>query len=68
MGIPSITTNLSGFGCFMQDHIQDPKSYGIYIVDRHHKGSEDSIKELSQVGSVRCFVWVWVGGVPVRMR
>ena len=33
----------------MQDHIQDPKSYGIYIVDRHHKGSEDSIKELSQV-------------------
>ena len=49
MGIPSITTNLSGFGCFMQDHIQDPKSYGIYIVDRHYKGSEDSIKELAQV-------------------
>ncbi|KAK7486647.1 hypothetical protein BaRGS_00022048, partial [Batillaria attramentaria] len=48
MGIPSITTNLSGFGCFMQDHIQDPKSYGIYIVDRHHKGSEDSIRELAQ--------------------
>ncbi|KAK7099061.1 glycogen [starch] synthase-like [Littorina saxatilis] len=48
MGIPSITTNLSGFGCFMKDHIQDPKSYGIYIVDRHHKGSEDSIKELAQ--------------------
>ncbi|XP_076451063.1 glycogen [starch] synthase-like [Babylonia areolata] len=48
MGIPSITTNLSGFGCFMQDHIQDPKSYGIYIVDRHYKGSEDSIKELAQ--------------------
>lgn len=48
MGIPSITTNLSGFGCFMQDHIQDPKSYGIYIVDRHHKAAEDSIKELAQ--------------------
>lgn len=52
MGIPSITTNLSGFGCFMQDHIQDPKSYGIYIVDRHHKSAEDSIKELAQVESI----------------
>lgn len=49
MGIPSITTNLSGFGCFMHDHIQDPKTYGIYIVDRHHKSAEDSIKELAQV-------------------
>ncbi|PVD33921.1 hypothetical protein C0Q70_05183 [Pomacea canaliculata] len=48
MGIPSITTNLSGFGCFMHDHIQDPKTYGIYIVDRHHKSAEDSIKELAQ--------------------
>lgn len=48
MGIPSITTNLSGFGCFMQDHIQDSKSYGIYIIDRHFKGSEDSIRELAQ--------------------
>ncbi|XP_021358473.1 glycogen [starch] synthase-like [Mizuhopecten yessoensis] len=48
MGIPSITTNLSGFGCFMHDHIVDPKSYGIYIVDRQKKGLEDSIQELSQ--------------------
>lgn len=29
MGIPSVTTNLSGFGCFMQEHIADPQSYGI---------------------------------------
>jgi hypothetical protein len=33
-GIPSITTNLSGFGCFMEEHVTDPQSYGIYIVDR----------------------------------
>ena len=30
----SITTNLSGFGCFMEEHVQDPPSYGIYVVDR----------------------------------
>ncbi|XP_033751719.1 glycogen [starch] synthase-like [Pecten maximus] len=48
MGIPSITTNLSGFGCFMHDHIVDPKSYGIYIVDRQKKGLEESIQELAQ--------------------
>lgn len=28
MGIPSVTTNLSGFGCFMEEHISDPTAYG----------------------------------------
>ena len=41
MGIPSVTTNLSGFGCFMRDQISDPQSYGIYIVDRLHQGKCD---------------------------
>lgn len=48
MGIPSITTNLSGFGCFMQEHIADPKSYGIYIVDRRYIGLENSVQQLAQ--------------------
>lgn len=48
MGIPSITTNLSGFGCFMHEHIADPKSYGIYIVDRRHVSVEESVQELSK--------------------
>lgn len=47
MGIPSVTTNLSGFGCFMQEHIADPKSYGIYIVDRRHIDVEGSVEQLS---------------------
>ncbi|KAH9033272.1 putative glycogen synthase [Lactarius pseudohatsudake] len=34
MGILSITTNLSGFGCFMQDMIERPDDEGCYIVDR----------------------------------
>ncbi|CAG2179198.1 unnamed protein product, partial [Oppiella nova] len=48
MGIPSVTTNLSGFGCFMAEHVADPISYGIYIVDRRFKSCEESIQELAQ--------------------
>lgn len=48
MGIPSVTTNLSGFGCFMQEHIADPQSYGIYIVDRRYIGLENSVQQLAQ--------------------
>ncbi|KAK0089385.1 hypothetical protein PV325_007543 [Microctonus aethiopoides] len=47
MGIPSITTNLSGFGCFMQEHIADPMSYGIYIVDRRFIDVESSVQQLA---------------------
>lgn len=31
MGIPSISTNLSGFGCFMEEHIADPSAYGAFL-------------------------------------
>lgn len=48
MGIPSVTTNLSGFGCFMQEHIVDPASYGIYITDRRFKSPEESVQQLTQ--------------------
>ncbi|KAF9282415.1 glycosyltransferase family 3 protein [Linnemannia elongata] len=47
MGVPSITTNLSGFGCFMDDNIVDSSEYGIYIVDRRMKSVEESIQQLS---------------------
>ncbi|KAF8738578.1 hypothetical protein AX14_011058 [Amanita brunnescens Koide BX004] len=47
MGIPSITTNLSGFGCFMQDLIEEPDDEGIYIVDRRMKSVEDSVNQLT---------------------
>lgn len=39
---------ITGFGCFMQEHIADPQSYGIYIVDRRFIGLEDSVKQLAQ--------------------
>lgn len=48
MGVPSITTNLSGFGCYMEDLIENSSDYGIYIVDRRSKGVDDSINQLTE--------------------
>ncbi|KAK4805158.1 hypothetical protein QYF61_027654, partial [Mycteria americana] len=47
MGIPSVSTNLSGFGCFMEEHIADPSAYGIYIVDRRFRAPEESCTQLT---------------------
>lgn len=47
MGVPSITTNLSGFGCFMDELIENSQDYGIYIVDRRMKSVEDSVNQLT---------------------
>ena len=47
MGVPSITTNLSGFGSFMQDLIEEPEAEGIYIVDRRMRSIEESVNQLA---------------------
>ncbi|KAJ5451619.1 Glycogen synthase [Penicillium cf. griseofulvum] len=47
MGVPSITTNLSGFGCYMEELIENSSDYGIYIVDRRAKGVDDSVNQLT---------------------
>lgn len=47
MGIPSITTNLSGFGSFIEDTVECPSEYGIYIVDRRMKSVEESCDQLA---------------------
>jgi glycosyltransferase involved in cell wall biosynthesis len=49
LGVPSISTNLSGFGCFMEEHVNDPQTYGIYVVDRRFKSAEESCQQLAQV-------------------
>lgn len=48
MGVSSITTNLSGFGIYMEDLIESDKAkdYGIYIVDRRFKNPNESIEQL----------------------
>ena len=47
MGVPSITTNLSGYGSFMQDLIEEPADEGCYIVDRRMQSIEDSVNHLT---------------------
>uniref|UniRef100_A0A8H7NFW9 Glycogen [starch] synthase n=1 Tax=Bionectria ochroleuca TaxID=29856 RepID=A0A8H7NFW9_BIOOC len=47
MGVPSITSNLSGFGCYMEELIENSSDYGIYIVDRRTKGVDDSVNQLA---------------------
>ncbi|CAI4933673.1 AVN_HP_G0010190.mRNA.1.CDS.1 [Saccharomyces cerevisiae] len=48
MGVPSITTNVSGFGAYMEDLIEtnQAKDYGIYIVDRRFKAPDESVEQL----------------------
>jgi glycogen(starch) synthase len=48
MGIPSVTTNLSGFGCFIEENVENPADYGIYIVDRRLKSVEESVNQLTE--------------------
>ena len=52
MGIPSVSTNLSGFGRFMAEHIADPSSYGIYLLDRRFKNPDESITQLVEVSII----------------
>ena len=47
--VPSITTNLAGFGCFMEDLLETPEDYGIYIVDRRMKGVDESVNQLTDI-------------------
>jgi len=44
----NILNPLLGFGCFMGDHIADPMSYGIYVVDRRFISLDDSLNQLAQ--------------------
>lgn len=46
-GYSTITTNLSGFGCYMEDLIENSQDYGIYIVDRRMKSVDESINQLT---------------------
>jgi hypothetical protein len=57
MGIPSVTTNLSRFGCLMAENISNPASYGIYIVDRRLKNPNKSVQQLADVRMV-CISWL----------
>ncbi|CBY18336.1 unnamed protein product [Oikopleura dioica] len=47
MGIPSVTTNLSGYGCWMEEHIENAWQYGTYIIDRRYPAFEKAAEDLA---------------------
>jgi len=48
LGIPSITSDLSGFGLFIRERVNEPESYGISVIDRRYKDPQDSIDQLAE--------------------
>lgn len=45
-GIPAVTTDLSGFGSYIQRNILDPASQGVYVLPRAHNDGNRSIEDL----------------------
>ncbi|MBN1489859.1 MAG: glycogen/starch synthase [Phycisphaerae bacterium] len=49
MGVPSVTSDLSGFGSFVQTNIPDHDAAGLYVLPRRHKPIETTIQHLTEV-------------------
>ncbi len=48
-GVPSITSDLSGFGDFINSNVEDPQEKGIFVVERRKKTPEYSVNQLADV-------------------
>ena len=48
-GVPSITSNLAGFGDYVSRHILDNEKLGMYIIDRKHKDFDQTADELAEI-------------------
>lgn len=49
MGIPSVCSNLSGCGAFVQSRVPDHEDRGIFIVDRRDTPTDASIGQLTDI-------------------
>lgn len=48
MGIPAVTSDLSGFGAYVQRHIESAATEGIMVLGRRNRGFEESVADLSE--------------------
>jgi glycogen(starch) synthase len=48
LGLPAVTTDLSGFGTFVRRHVPDVTERGIYVLDRSTKSANESINALAE--------------------
>ncbi|GAB6089088.1 hypothetical protein JCM12856_06810 [Spirochaeta dissipatitropha] len=46
-GIPAVTSNLSGFGDYVQKSMRGHSKQGLYVIDRRNSDYESSVKELA---------------------
>lgn len=47
-GIPSVTSDLTGFASYMSKHIEAPEEHGIYVIDRTKQSFEESKQQLAE--------------------
>jgi glycogen(starch) synthase len=55
-GVPSITSNLAGFGGFIEEHVPNHEQSGLFVIDRKFVGGDESINQLTQVMFDFCMV------------
>ena len=46
-GVPAVTSDLSGFGSYVEQTIEDPASYGLYVAGRRSCGFDQSAQRLA---------------------
>ena len=46
LGLPAVTTDLSGFGAYVQHHVPNAAQQGICVLNRRTKGFEEATNDL----------------------
>lgn len=47
LGVPSITSDLAGFGTYIQSHIPDHRQRGFFITERRYRNWDDAANQLA---------------------
>lgn len=48
-GVPAVTSNLCGFGCFMEERVQAPEDHGVYLLDRRSGDYSEHVRRLADI-------------------
>jgi glycogen(starch) synthase len=48
LGIPSITSDLAGFGTYVRAHIPDHDQRGLFVIDRRYRSFDESANQLAE--------------------
>lgn len=48
-GVPTVTSDLAGFGDYVMKSMKDHDKYGVYVVNRYRKGFDQSAEQLANI-------------------